>query len=115
MKKRVLVMNGSRIVQSDSGAGWISEKVENAGSLRAGIYNIYTASPADKSQPIVGVVVHTDKDSIYQQCGKKFIMHPRKDFDIIPAIGSAKSIEYDAGGKAVVSTSAKKLSRSRSR
>ena len=40
MKRRVLVMNGSRIVQSDSGEGWNSEKDEKAYNLKAGIYNI---------------------------------------------------------------------------
>ncbi|MCU7927538.1 MAG: conjugal transfer protein TraO [Candidatus Thiodiazotropha sp. (ex Dulcina madagascariensis)] len=115
MKKRVLVMNGSRIVQSDNGEGWSSEKVEKAGSLKAGIYNIYTASPADKKQPSAGVIVHADKDSVYQQCGKKFIVHSRKDFDIVAPIGSAKSIEYKADGRAEVSDSSIKQSRSRSR
>ncbi len=73
MKRRVLVMNGSRIVQSDSGEGWNSEKVEKAFNLKAGIYNIYTASPADKKRASSGVIVHADKDSVYQQCGKKLL------------------------------------------
>ncbi|WP_419605937.1 KfrB domain-containing protein, partial [Thiolapillus sp.] len=86
MKRRVLVMNGSRIVQSDSGEGWNSEKVEKAFNLKAGIYNIYTASPADKKRASSGVIVHADKDSVYQQCGKKIIiMHSRNDFDRVPS------------------------------
>jgi len=115
MKRRVLVMNGQRIVQSDSGEGWNSEKVEKAGNLKAGIYNIYTASPADKKQASSGVIVHADKDSVYQQCGKKIVMHSRNDFDIVPGIGSTKSIEYNANGRAVTSDSSLKQVRSRSR
>ncbi|WP_419589621.1 KfrB domain-containing protein [Thiolapillus sp.] len=115
MKRRVLVMNGQRIVQSDSGKGWNSEKVDKAGNLKAGIYNIYTASPADKKQVSAGVIAHADKDSVYQQCGKKFIMHLRNDFDIVPGIGSTKSIEYNADGRAVASDSSIKQARSRSR
>ncbi|WP_305801947.1 KfrB domain-containing protein [Thiolapillus sp.] len=68
-----LEQHGSRIVQSDSGEGWNSEKVEKAFNLKAGIYNIYTASPADKKRASSGVIVHADKDSVYQQCGKKLL------------------------------------------
>ncbi|WP_419590295.1 IS21 family transposase [Thiolapillus sp.] len=68
-----LEQHGSRIVQSDSGEGWNSEKVEKAFNLKAGIYNIYTASPADKKRASFGVIVHADKDSVYQQCGKKLL------------------------------------------
>ena len=110
MKRRVLVINGQRIVQSDSGEGWRSEKVE-----KAGIYNIYTASPADKKQASSGVIVHADKDSVYQQCGKKIVMHSRKDFDRVLGVGSIKSIEYNADGRAVASDSSIKQARSRSR
>ncbi|WP_419635405.1 KfrB domain-containing protein, partial [Thiolapillus sp.] len=105
MKRRVLVMNGQRIVQSDSGEGWRSEKVEKAFNLKAGIYNIYTASPTDKTQASSGVIVHADKDSVYQQCGKKIVMHSRNDFDRVPGIGSAKRIEYNADGRAVAADS----------
>lgn len=115
MKKRILVMNGSRIVQSDNGEGWITDKVEKERSIKAGIYNIYTATPADKSRPSAGAVIYSDKEAIYQQCGKKFIMHSLDDFDIVPVVGSVKSIEYDAAGKAVVSDSSIKQSRRRSR
>lgn len=115
MKRRVLVMNGSRIVQSDSGEGWISDKVEKAGNLKAGIYNLYMAKPADKNHATVGVFVHSDKNSVYQQCGKQIIVHSRNDFDIVPGIGSTKSIEYNAEGRAVASDSSIKQVRSRSR
>lgn len=115
MKKRVLVMNGSRIVQSGNGEGWSTEIVKKAGNLKAGIYNIYTASPADKKQTSSGVIVHVDKDCVYQQCGKKFIVHSRNNFDIVPEIGSTKSIEYNADGQAVTSDTSIKPARHRSR
>lgn len=115
MKQRLLVMNGQRIVQSEQGGAWTNQKVDKAGELKPGIYNLYMAQQADKSQRHEGVIVHADSNSVFQQVGKQFVMHSRSDFDKVPDIGSAKSISYDAQGKANVSADAVKLSRGRSR
>nr|BCU00453.1 hypothetical protein [uncultured bacterium]BCU00797.1 hypothetical protein [uncultured bacterium] len=115
MKQRLLVMNGQRIVQSEQGGAWTNQKVDKAGELKPGIYNLYMAQQADKSQRHEGVIVHADSNSVFQQVGKQFVMHSRSDFDKVPDIGSAKSISYDAQGKANVSAEAVKLSRGRSR
>lgn len=115
MKQRLLVMNGQRIVQSEQGGAWTNQKVDKAGELKPGIYNLYMAQQADKTQRHEGVIVHADNNSVYQQVGKQFVMHSRSDFDKVPEIGSAKSISYDAQGKANVSAEAVKLSRGRSR
>ena len=115
MKQRLLVMNGQRIVQSEQGGAWTNQKVDKAGELKPGIYNLYMAQQADKSQRHEGVIVHADSNSVFQQVGKQFVMHSRSDFDKVPDIGSAKSINYDAQGKANVSAEAVKLSRGRSR
>ncbi len=115
MKQRLLVMNGQRIVQSEQGGAWTNQKVDKAGELKPGIYNLYMAQQADKPQRQEGVIVHADSSSVFQQVGKQFVMHSRSDFDKVPDIGSAKSISYDAQGKANVSAEAVKLSRGRSR
>lgn len=115
MKQRLLVMNGQRIVQTEQGGAWTNQKVDKAGTLKPGIYNLYMAQKADKSQRHDGVIVHADNNNIYQQVGKNFVMHDRQNFDKVPEIGSAKSITYNDQGKAVVSAEAAKLSRGRSR
>ncbi|EEE2967610.1 TPA: conjugal transfer protein TraO [Escherichia coli] len=115
MKHRLLVMNGQRIVQTENQGAWTNQKVDKAGALKPGIYNIYMAQKADKSQRHDGSIVHADSGSIYQQVGKNFVMHARSDFDKVPEIGSAKSITYDASGKAQVSAESVKLSRGRTR
>ena len=79
-----------------------------------GIYNLYTAQAADKKQTHAGVIVHADATNVYQQIGKNFVMHARSDFDKVPEIGSAKSISYNAQGKAAVAAEAPKLTRGRS-
>lgn len=114
MKQRLLVLNGQRIVQNDQGGAWVNQKVDKAGELKPGIYNLYMAKEADKSQRHDGAIVHVDNSKIYQQIGKNFVMHSKSDFDIVPGIGSAKGISYDAQGKAVVAQVVK-LSRGRSR
>jgi 5S rRNA maturation endonuclease (ribonuclease M5) len=115
MKQRLVVMNGQRILQSEHEGVWKNQKVDKAGELKPGIYNIYMAEKADKSKRYDGVIVHTDNDNVYQKIDKKFVMHSRKDFDIVTVIGSAKSINYNGQGKAVVSAEAVTLSRGRSR
>jgi hypothetical protein len=115
MKQRLVVMNGQRILQSEHEGVWKNQKVDKAGELKPGIYNIYVAEKADKAKRYDGVVVHTDNDNVYQKIDKKFIMHSRKDFDILPVMGSAKSISYNNQGRAVILTEAATLSRGRSR
>lgn len=115
MKLRLLVMNGSRIVQTEEGGGWHNNKVEKAGAIRPGIYNLYTATKADKSQQHDGQVVHADPDYVFQQVGKNFVMHDRSDFDKVPEIGSVKRIAYGDTGRATVSSEVPKLGRGRSR
>lgn len=48
MKERLLVMNGQRIVQAEKDGAWTNQKVDKAGALKPGIYNLYTAQAADK-------------------------------------------------------------------
>lgn len=115
MKQRLLVMNGQRIVQTEQGGAWTNEKVDKAGALKPGIYNLYMAKEADKGQKHDGMIVHSDSGSVYQQIGKNFVMHDRQNFDKVPEVGASKSISYDAQGKAVVAAEAAKLSRGRSR
>ncbi len=115
MKQRLVVMNGSRIVQTEQGGEWRNDKVDKAGSLRPGMYNLYLAQKADKTKSYDGQIVHADRAGVYQQIGKKFVMHSTDDFDIVPVIGSSKSIDYDAQGKAHVSTIAAQRARGRSR
>lgn len=115
MKQRLLVMNGQRIVQTEQGGPWTNEKVDKAGALKPGIYNLYMAKEADKGQRHEGMIVHADSSNVYQQVGKNFVMHERQNFDKVPEVGASKSISYDAQGKATVAAEAAKLSRGRSR
>ena len=115
MKQRLLVMNGQCIVQTEQDGAWKNQKVEKAGELRPGFYNLYLAQPADKSQRHEGVILHADATHVFQAVGKSYVMHALADFAQMPEIGVTKSITYDGAGKAQVSTEAQKLSRSRSR
>jgi cell filamentation protein len=110
MKQRLLVMNGQRLVQSEQGGQWNTDKVEKAGIVKPGIYNIHLSSQADKTKAHDGVIVHADKDHVYQQVGKNFVKHDRADFDKVPDIGGNSSIKYE-DEKAVVSASTIKLGR----
>lgn len=115
MKERLLVMNGQRIVQAEKDSAWANQKVDKAGALKPGIYNLFLAQAADKKQTHDGVIVHADNNNVYQQTGKNFVLHARAEFDKVPDIGSVKSISYSAQGQATVAAEAPKLARGRSR
>ncbi len=110
MKHRLLVMNGQRLVQSEQGGQWNTDKVEKAGTVKPGIYNIHLAIGADKSKHHDGLIVYVDKDCVYQQVGKNFVKHDLVAFDKVPEIGSNSSVKY-AKDRAVVSPSSIKLGR----
>jgi hypothetical protein len=110
MKQRLLVMNGQRIVQSEQGGQWKTDKVEKANAVKPGIYHIHLATQADKSKSHDGLILHVDREIVYQQVGKKFIAHALVDFMKAPDIGANASVRYEAG-KAIVSTAAIKLTR----
>lgn len=114
-KQRLLVMNGQRLVQSEHAGGqWTTDKVEKAGLVKPGIYNIHLAARADKSQSHDGLIIYNDKDHVYQQVGKNFVMHDRENFDKVPEIGSTSNIKYE-GGRAQVALLSGKLVRGMSR
>ena len=114
MKQRLLVMNGQRLVQSEQAGQWTTDKVEKAGLVKPGIYNIHLFTQADKSQTHEGVILHADKTHVYQQVGKQYVRHDRIDFGKLPEIGSNSSIQY-AGDKAQVASSSLKLGKTLSR
>ena len=101
MKQRLLVMNGQKLLQSEQGGEWATNKVEKAGTMKPGIYSLYLASMPDKLKSYEGVVIHADRDGLYQQVGKTIFKHDLKDFELLPALGSTLKITYD-GSKALL-------------
>lgn len=97
-KERVLVMNGSRLLEQEVGAKWAVKEVKPAEGLKPGIYNIYNATQADKTKAEEGVVLHADDKSLYQMTGKdKFVKHNVADLETVPSIGVNVSISYSEG------------------
>jgi predicted ABC-type ATPase len=114
MKQRLLVMNGQRLLQKEKEGQWVVEKVDKAGTIKPGVYNIYLAAQADKANTYDGVVMHSDKDYVYQRVDKGYIKHDRSSFDKTPGNGSAVSIKYK-GNTAIISDSYIKQGRGLSR
>lgn len=112
MKQRILIMNGQRLLQSEQEGQWITKKIEKAGDVKAGIYNLYLATDADKAKTSIGLILHTDKDYVYQQDrdGKRVIRHALDAFDVAPPYGAMKSISYE-DDRAIAVTASAKLSR----
>lgn len=107
MKQRMLVMNGSRIIEAATEAGtWSVLKVEKAGELKPGIYNLFAAQKAAKDGQFVGPVIHADAQSVYQKTGSTIVIHDRAAFTRLPELGVAKCIEYGADGMVHVASAA---------
>lgn len=102
MKERLLVMNGQRVLQKEDGGVWLNDRVDKAGALKPGIYNLYLAVPPDKAAAYEGVILFTDTQSVYQQVGMRLVKHERADFAVVPESGSTPGIRYQEG-KAQVS------------
>lgn len=113
-KQRLLVMNGQRLLQSAQGGEWATKKVDKAGALKPGIYDLYLATPADKTKAYDGTILYADKTSVYQKVAKSYIKHDRQDFSALPDSGQLTRIHYD-DGKAVVAQSTPKLVQGRGR
>ncbi len=111
MKQRLLVMNGQKLLQSEQGGQWATTKVDKAGAIKPGIYNLHLAMLADKAKSHDGLVLHLDKEHLYQQVGKVFIRHALEDFGKAPDIGSIASIRYDGNRAVVVVAASVKQSR----
>jgi hypothetical protein len=114
MKQRLLVMNGQKLLQSERTGEWQVDKVEKAGAIRPGIYNLYLSTPADQARSHIGIVLHADTEFVYQQVGKTFVRHDRTRFDQVPTLGAPVSIRYQHN-KAVVAAATVKLGRNLSR
>ncbi len=113
-KKRLLVMNGQRLVQQKVDEEWNTQKVDKAGALKPGIYDLYLSKAVDKSKSLNGTVLYADKTSVYQKVGQDYIAHSRKDLANVPEPGVNVRISYD-GDRAVVTTLSPKLVQGRSR
>jgi cell filamentation protein len=108
MKQRLLVMNGQKLLQSEHAGQWQVDKVEKAGAIKPGIYNLYLATSANPASAHVGVVLHADTEFVYQHVGKTFVRHDRARFDQVPALGIPVRIRYQ-DDHAVVTAAAARL------
>jgi hypothetical protein len=114
MKHRLLVMNGQRLVQGEREGQWVTTKVEKALGVKPGIYDTYLACAVDKATICDGVILHADKDHVFQQCAKVIIRHDMEDFVGAPEVGCNLRVQYD-NGKAIVIVSSNTFRRKRSR
>ena len=97
MKKRLLVMNGQKLVQSGVTGEGKTEKVSKAEGIKPGVYNLYNAVDADQSKNNIGEVIHIDKKEnvLYQKNGSQYIKHDLSCFDQIPETGHMMNIKYE--------------------
>lgn len=95
MKARLIVMNGRRILQQQQGETWKDVDVDKAGTLKPGIYNLASAVTPDRTKLHDGIVLHIDRDTIFQYAGKTVLKHARTAFTQPPEVGAMVRIRYE--------------------
>jgi len=88
-----------RLLQRESDGKWVTNKVDKAGQLKPGIYRLDAAQSADRAKVHLGVIVHADRQSVFQQSGQSLVRHDADAFAQTPAHGAVARIAY-AQGKA---------------
>lgn len=99
-KRRLVVMNGHRVLQVLADDDWDIEKVEKAHGIRPGVYELFKAIEADHSKPATGVVVHVDELHAYLQTNAGLFRHDLASFDHLPPLGARVTVSYDSQGRA---------------
>ncbi|MES2538250.1 MAG: KfrB domain-containing protein [Pseudomonadota bacterium] len=97
VRQRLFVMDGESHLQVWQAGAWKDSQVKQAGNLGPGIYNLYLAQSAAENRVHDGMIVHVDKDAVYQQHGGSFTSHDIGKFDKVPVAGEFKSISYEWG------------------
>lgn len=110
MKQRLVVMNGQKLVQNEGVGEWITAKVEKAGLIRPGLYNLYLASEADHGKVHEGLILYADTNHVFQQAGKILVKHAINAFETVPETGKLMQIRY-AEAKAQVIVAVQKRGR----
>jgi hypothetical protein len=115
-KERLVVSNGSkRIERVDENSQWEAYKVEGKGNLSNGVYALHQAKAirSDSKGMYAGTIIHTDKNSVYQDLGDKGIARfDRNAFSQTLEVGRFTAIQYEYGranindGKALASVQA---------
>lgn len=97
--RRIVVMNGQRLLQVKEGAGWAVEKVDRAGSLKPGIYDLTRVLLPENNKQYDGPILHSEPDGIYQVTEHGIVKHAFDWFYTLPIAGQVKTLTYNAAGR----------------
>lgn len=97
--EQVVVMNGSRLLESRHDGEWVVQKSEPQGMLPRGIFRLDTATVA---KPVDGAtydgsILHISAKGVYQAHGTGVARHDPARFRQLPAIGEVAKISYAMG------------------
>lgn len=118
--RRLLVMNGQRLLQAKTEEEWKTEKVDKAPeTLKPGIYNLSSAVTPTINSEYTGHILHLDDTFVYQQVGtsNRVVAHPRDAFQALKLRhGMLKTVRYNDAGTlhSVSDATAEHLARTKS-
>lgn len=101
--EQVVVLNGSRLLESRHGGEWVVQKTDPQGMLPRGVFRLDTATPAkpDDGATYVGSILHVSAKGVYQFHGNGVARHDPSRFVRVPSIGASPKITY-ANGRATI-------------
>lgn len=99
-RRRLVVLNGHKVLQANDGDDWNNVRVEKAGGLRPGLYNLTGAQIADKTASHAGALLTAVDGLLYQATAAGVIAHALADFDQPPPAGGSGTITYSADARA---------------
>lgn len=92
--KRLVVMNGQKIIQERAGDAWMHHSTTKAEGMKPGIFNLFSAKLAEGSKSYEGVVLHKDDGKVFQAVGRKVIAHNAKSLSSDVEIGQVLRVAY---------------------
>ena len=96
-KQRVIVMNKTHLLETQSEGKWVTQKVTPAPEgMKSGVYMIGSAKAPENGKEYEGQIIHKYKDSVFQKSGSSIIRHDMKTFDKAPELGANVSIKCDS-------------------
>lgn len=98
-EEKLVVSNGSkRIVRNSGDNNWIASRVDSAGRLSPGVYELHKAMPARvEDTTYSGTILHVDERHVYQQTTGSITRHERAAFATLPEIGRRIRVAYESG------------------
>jgi len=97
MKERIIVLNGTVILQFEQDYEWKNKKVFKAGNIKPGLYDLYLAKEPNKNSILKGKILFRDKEFTYQTTDLGLIKYKNSSLTFKVELYVTYSLQYTTG------------------